>query len=59
MAYEEDNSVFQLPPEEKKLEPVIVFEASDKLSDKALFDELNAVSEGVIECRKRILDNIS
>jgi hypothetical protein len=58
MAYEEDNSVFQLPSEEK-LEPVIVFEASDKLSDKALFDELNAVSEGVIECRKRILDNIS
>ena len=59
MAYEEESSEFHLPPEEKKLEPVIIFEASDKLSDKALFDELNAVSEGVIECRNRILSKIS
>ncbi len=33
--------------------------ASDKLSDQALFDELNAVSEEVIACRNRILDKIS
>lgn len=31
---------------------------TEKLSDQALFDELNAVSEEVIACRNRILDNI-
>ena len=32
---------------------------SDKLSDQALFDELNAVSEEVIKCRDHILSKIS
>ena len=31
---------------------------NDNLSDQALFDELNAVSEEVIACRNRILSKI-
>jgi len=35
------------------------FSASDKISDQALFDELNAISEEVISCRNHILSQIS
>ena len=35
------------------------FSSQEKLSDQALFDELNAVSEAVLECRNRILSKIS
>lgn len=35
------------------------FSNSDKLSDQALFDELNNVSEEVMKCRDQVLSKIS
>lgn len=32
---------------------------AERLSDQALFDELNSVSEEITACRNRILSNIS
>ena len=46
-------------PTEKPAQIVDNFSHSDKLSDQALFDELNLVSEEVIKCRDRILSKIS
>ena len=46
-------------PTEQPVQIVDSFSHSDKLSDKALFDELNLVSEEVIKCRDRVLSKIS
>ena len=40
------------------VQPVTPVVSADNLSDQALFNELNAVSEEVIECRNRILSKI-
>ena len=45
-------------PAEQPAQVVAPLTPADKLSDQALFDELNAVSEEVIECRNRILSKI-
>jgi hypothetical protein len=45
-------------PVEQPATAVTPLVAVDKLSDRALFDELNAVSEEVIECRNQILSKI-
>ena len=45
-------------PAEQPAQIVAPLTPADKLSDQALFDELNAVSEEVIECRNRILGKI-
>ena len=67
--FEEDDAVFHLPTSvtTKTIETVATqpiqysqtFAASDKISDQALFDELNAISEEVITCRNHILSKIS
>ena len=72
--YDEDNATFQLPTESKTTTVADVIETAtakqpaqlthsflrtEKLSDQALFDELNAVSEEVIKCRDQILNKIS
>ena len=85
MAYEEDDSVFQLPTQ--NIAPAAVFDdpvapvssveeaakviptqapaqltnsysQSENISDQAVFDELNAVSEEVIACRNQVLSKI-
>lgn len=45
-------------PTEQPTQLIAPTTPADKLSDQALFDELNAVSEEVIECRNRILSKI-
>ncbi len=67
--FEEDSAVFKLPTsvttetiETVAAQPIQYsqsFSASDKISDQALFDELNAISEEVITCRNHILSKIS
>ena len=67
--FEEDSAVFKLPTSvtTETIETVAArpiqysqsFSASDKISDQALFDELNAISEEVITCRNHILSKIS
>lgn len=70
--YNEQNNTFRLPvdgivEESAKVAPTLTSEsniltaktAANDLSDKALFDELNSVSEELIVCRNRILGNIS
>jgi hypothetical protein len=44
---------------ERKAQLVDAFSHSDKLSDQALFNELNSISEEVVKCRDRILSKIS
>ena len=66
---EEECAVFHLPTQSttKAIETVASqplqysqsFSASEKISDQALFDELNAISEEVITCRNHILSKIS
>ncbi|MBR3177016.1 hypothetical protein IKF25_03560 [Candidatus Saccharibacteria bacterium] len=46
-------------PTEQPTRLVDAFSNSEKLSDQALFDELNNVSEEVIKCRDQILSKIS
>jgi hypothetical protein len=69
---EDENAMFHLPvdnivAETAKVTPAATPEPSilttstpaDQLSDQALFDELNSVSEELISCRNRVLSNIS
>ncbi|MBP5634178.1 hypothetical protein J6X09_00570 [Candidatus Saccharibacteria bacterium] len=66
---EEECAVFHLPTQSttEAIETVASqplqysqsFSASEKISDQALFDELNAISEEVITCRNHILSKIS
>ena len=69
---DEQDNTFRLPidnivEESAKVTPATTPEPSilttktpaNSLSDKALFDELNSVSEELIVCRNRILGNIS
>lgn len=85
MAYEDEESIFQLPTQ--NIAPAVSFDdpvapvssveeaakviptqapaqltnsysQSDKISDQALFDELNAVSEELIACRNQVLNKI-
>jgi hypothetical protein len=69
MDYEKEE-VFHLPVENVVAEAAKVvaeeataaeptFSFSTPISDEALFTELNAVSEEVIQCRNHVLDNIS
>ncbi len=46
-------------PTEQPARLVDNFSNSDKLSDQALFDELNNVSEEVMKCRDQVLSKIS
>ena len=67
--YDEDSAEFHLPTSAttKTIETVATqplqysqsFSASDMISDQALYDELNAISEEVITCRNHILSKIS
>ena len=66
---EEEGAVFHLPTQSttaaietvasQPLQYSQSFSASEKISDQALFDELNAISEEVITCRNHILSKIS
>ena len=65
---EEEYAVFHLPTQStteaietvasQPLQSVAPIVSANNLSDQALFNELNAVSEEVIECRNRILSKI-
>ncbi|MBR3322570.1 hypothetical protein IKG13_00695 [Candidatus Saccharibacteria bacterium] len=46
-------------PTEQPARLIDNFSNSEKLSDQALFDELNNVSEEVIKCRDQVLSKIS
>ena len=60
---EEERSVFHLPTNIAPAEQISYsdsFSRTDgKISDKDLFNELDAISEEVITCRKRVLEKIS
>lgn len=67
--YEEDSAEFHLPVqttvaavEKVTTAPISVapkMTTENKISDQALFEELNSVSEEVIACRNRVLQRIS
>lgn len=58
--YEEEKAVYHLPTNiAERINYSDSFSRNDKISDQALFDELNAVSEEVVECRNRVLEKIS
>ena len=61
---EEDSSKaeFHLPTylaQAKQIRYSDSFSRTDKISDKDVFSELDAISEEVISCRKRVLEKIS
>ena len=55
--YEEENAEFHLPIDNiaaRRVKYTDSFSRNDKISDQALFDELNEVSEEVIACRNHV-----
>ena len=59
---EEEKAVFHLPDNLAPAEQIRYsdsFSRTDKISDKDVFDELDAISEEVVSCRKRVLEKIS
>ncbi|MBR6166218.1 hypothetical protein IKQ65_01130 [Candidatus Saccharibacteria bacterium] len=64
---EEEKSVFHLPtniaPAIAPVEQISYSDSfsrkEDKISDKDLFNELDAISEEVISCRNHVLEKIS
>lgn len=60
---EEEKSVFHLPTNIAPVEQISYSDSfsrkEDKISDKDLFNELDAISEEVISCRNRVLEKIS
>ncbi len=60
---EEEKSVFHLPTNIAPAEQISYSDSfsrkEDKISDKDLFNELDAISEEVISCRNRVLEKIS
>ena len=60
---EEEKSVFHLPTNIAPVEQISYSDSfsrtEDKISDKDLFDELDAISEEVISCRNHVLEKIS
>ncbi|MCQ2570960.1 MAG: hypothetical protein MJ154_01805 [Candidatus Saccharibacteria bacterium] len=48
----------KVEPAQKPAQITNSYTQTDKISDQALFDELNAVSEEVLACRNQILSKI-
>ena len=62
MEEDKSNAEFHLPTylaRAKQISYSNSFSRTDKISDKDVFDELDAISEEVITCRKRVLEKVS